>query len=79
LLPAVELFAQQNQSQINVRSAQAFHDRYVFIDRASCYQSGASFKDGGRNAPTTLTQITDAFAPVLATYEDLWDRATVKR
>jgi hypothetical protein len=57
LLPAVELFAQQNQAQITVRSTPGFHDRYIFIDRASCYQSGASFKDGGRIAPTTLTQV----------------------
>jgi hypothetical protein len=53
-------------------------NRYVFVDRLSCYQSGASFKDGAKSAPTTLTQITDAFAPVLKTNEDIWSRAQVE-
>ena len=75
LLPAVELLRKQGGLAIEVRSAFGFHDRYVFVDRVSCYQSGASFKDGAKKAPTTLTQITDAFAAVLATYEDLWNNA----
>ena len=79
LLPAVDTFAQQSKAKIEVRSAPNFHDRYVFVDRTACYQSGASFKDGAKTAPTTLTQITDAFTPVLETYEDLWSRAKVER
>ncbi len=79
LLPAVDLFAKQTQSTIGVRSAPHFHDRYVFIDRNACYQSGASFKDGARSAPTTLTQITDAFTAMLQTYEGLWNTAKVER
>jgi hypothetical protein len=72
LIPAVALIRQQNKLKIEVKSAQNFHDRYVIVDRISCYQSGASFKDGAKKAPTTLTQISDAFAAVHATYEDLW-------
>ena len=79
LLPAVDAFARQSNTLIEVRSAPNFHDRYVFIDRASCYQSGASFKDGAKTAPTTLTQIIDAFAVVLRTYEDIWTQARVER
>jgi hypothetical protein len=79
LLPAVDAFARQSRMTIEVRSAPNFHDRYVFVDKAACYQSGASFKDGAKWAPTTLTEITDAFAPVLKTYEDLWARAKVER
>lgn len=79
LLPAVEVFVQQAGATVEIRSAPHFHDRYVFVDRASCYQSGASFKDGAKSAPTTLTQITDAFAPILNTYEDIWNRAEVER
>ena len=79
LLPAVDTFARQFGTSIGVRSALDFHDRYIFVDRAACYQSGASFKDGAKKAPTTLTQITDAFGPVLQTYEDLWNRANVER
>lgn len=79
LLPAVDAFAQQTGATIEIRSASNFHDRYVFVDRVSCYQSGASFKDGAKSAPTTLTQITDAFVPILKTYEDIWNQAQVKR
>jgi len=79
LLPAVDAFAQQFGSVIEVRSAPNFHDRYVFVDKRACYQSGASFKDGAKSAPTTLTEITDAFAPMLNTYEDMWTRAKVER
>ena len=77
LAPAVELLRQQTGLAIEVRSATGFHDRYVFVDRQSCYQSGASFKDGAKKAPTTLTQIQDAFAGVSSTYEQLWASASV--
>jgi hypothetical protein len=79
LLPAVDAFVQQHKTKVEVRSAPNFHDRYLIVDRTACYQSGASFKDGGKSAPTTLTQITDAFAAMLATYEDLWSRAKIER
>lgn len=76
LLPAVVAFVQQHRASIEVRTSSGFHDRYVLIDGAACYQSGASFKDGGRNAPTTVTQIADAFPAVRDTYEDLWKAGT---
>jgi len=79
LLPAVDAFVRQSGTRLEVRSAPNFHDRYIFVDRMACYQSGASFKDGAKSAPTTLTQITDAFGPVLQTYEDLWNGAHVER
>ena len=72
LLPAVSAYRNQSQQAIEVRSAPGFHDRYVFIDGISCYQSGASFKDGAKTSPTTINQITDAFAAILSTYEDIW-------
>jgi hypothetical protein len=80
LLPAVDLFIKQHDRAVNVRSAtKGLHDRYIFVDQASCYQSGASFKDGAKQAPTTLTQITDAFDAVWKTYDELWSRAKVER
>jgi len=79
LLPAVDAFARQSGMTIEVRSAPNFHDRDVFVDKAAYYQSGAPFKDGAKSAPTTLTEITDAFAPVLKTYEDLWAQAKLER
>jgi hypothetical protein len=78
LVPAATLYGQQSGVTVSVRSAPGFHDRYLFVDRAICYQSGASFKDGARKAPTTLTEINDAFPAVLDIYEGLWSRATVR-
>ena len=75
LLPAAQTFVEQNQAKLEIRSAPNFHDRYVFIDKRECYQSGASFKDGAKKAPTTITQITDAFAAVYQTYQDIWHDA----
>ncbi len=75
LLPAVDAFCKQSKGQIEVRSDPNFHDRYLFIDKQLCFQSGASFKDGAMKNPTTLTQITDAFSSVLQTYETIWNGA----
>lgn len=72
LTSSVQLLRAQTALEIEVRSTQGFHDRYIFVDGATCHQSGASFKDGAKKAATTITQITDAFAAVKTTYEDLW-------
>ena len=77
LVSAAQLIAQQNALTVLVRSSPGLHDRYLFVDGATCYQSGASFKDGAKKSATTLTQITDAFAAVLGTYETLWASATL--
>jgi hypothetical protein len=79
LVPAVEAWATQHGTKIGVRVAAHQHDRYVFIDGKECYQSGASFKDGAKNAPTTLSQIIDAFDAVQQTYETKWSAAKVIR
>ena len=79
LLPAVDAFAQQYNAQISVWSNTGFHDRYVIIDDTSCYQSGASFKDGAKKSPTTLTQISDAFPAIRDTYENLWRTGNQER
>lgn len=79
LIPAVEALAKQSKLNIEIRSAPNFHDRYIFVDKIACYQSGASFKDGAKSAPTTLTQITDAFESMFRTYEELWNRARLER
>jgi hypothetical protein len=75
LLPSVNAYRVQSQQLIEVRSAPGFHDRYIFVDRNSCYQSGASFKDGAKKSPTTVTQITDAFTAMHSTYEYVWRNA----
>lgn len=79
LLPAVEMFVAQYGNKVEVRSAANFHDRYLLINGDSCFQSGASFKDGAKIAPTTITQIMDAAAAVIRTYEDLWKTAAICR
>lgn len=76
LLPAVNLFIRQSGQSVEVRSAASLHDRFVFVDKRACFQSGASFKDGARKSPTTLTQVEDAFPAMRATYEDLWQKGT---
>lgn len=75
LLPSMSAFAAQHPRNIEIRSEPTFHDRYLIVDGLACYQSGASFKDGAKKSPTTLTQITDAFEAVRETYEGLWDKA----
>ena len=51
----------------------------IIVDSDSCFQSGASFKDGAKKSPTILTQITDAFPAIQSTYEKMWDEAKVLR
>jgi len=77
VVAAASAFAEQHGTQIEVRSGSGFHDRWLFIDDARCYQSGASFKDGGRKDSTTLTQNVDGFADLLRIYEGHWQSGTV--
>lgn len=76
LKPAIAAFTAQTGRSVSIRTAPGFHDRYLFVDGLACYQSGASFKDGAKKAPTTLTQITDAFQAVQSTYEQIWAQVT---
>jgi hypothetical protein len=80
LLPAVDQFAQQSGASIEVRKPTTRpHDRYVFIDRAQCYLSSATFQDGGRLSPAILQQVTDTFAELSAIYEAEWANASRER
>lgn len=76
LLSALKPLVQQNKLNVEIRTISGLHDRYFFVDRKACYQSGASFKDGAKKAPTTITQITDVFTAVQAEYEARWAKAT---
>jgi hypothetical protein len=64
---------------VKVRSSAGLHDRFLFIDRTSCYLSGTSFKDGTKNAGTVITQVTDAFKAMWDTYDTLWAAAAKER
>ena len=79
LMPAVQLLRQQMNLAVEVRSADGFHDRYIFVDNQAGYQSGASFKDGAKNSPTTLTQVIDSLKVVLNTYEQIWANAKIEQ
>lgn len=74
---AAEMFTAQYGTAIEVRKSKNMHDRFIFIDRRECYTSGATFKDGAVKSATLITQITDAFSPMLKIYEDTWVAATL--
>ena len=78
LVSAVEVFVEEHKLQVQVRFASDFHDRFVFVDKTSCYLSGASFKDGAKKALTTISQITDGLEAMLQRYEAMWDGAETK-
>ena len=80
LLPAVETFVAESKLQVQVRFVSSgLHDRFVFVDKKRCFQSGASFKDGARKSPTALIQITDIFKKMLQGYEGMWNGAEIER
>jgi hypothetical protein len=79
LLPAVDLFVRQHNHPVEVRSTAGMHDRYLLVDRTSCYQSGASFKDGAKKAGTIMSQVTDAFQAIWDSYDAMWACAKVER
>jgi hypothetical protein len=79
LLPAVEIFIQQDGALIEVRSTSDLHDRYIFIDKNSCYMSGASFKDGAKNAPVAVIQVLDVMAENLSKYENIWNNSNIEK
>lgn len=72
LLPAIDTAITQYGLTVNVRAHDQVHDRYLFIDRAACYHSGASFADGGKSGPTIIAPIL-GFEELLAKYDAMWD------
>jgi hypothetical protein len=79
LLPAVDMFVGQSRRKVSVRSSGDVHERYLFTDRSACYLSGASFKDGPKNAPAVITQIVDAFPAMWSTYDQIWNNSKAER
>jgi len=79
LAASVEAFTKQHGLKIAIRQSATLHDRFVFVDGARCYQSGASFKDGAAKAPSVISQIVDAFDAMKSTYETQWARAEAVR
>jgi len=71
------MFKRENPRKIEVRISHKLHDIFLFVDRNAGYFSGASFKDGAKNAPSLVYQITDLFSLALDGYEQLWNQASV--
>ena len=68
----MNLFKAQHGQTWSVRTTKDLHDRHPLVDGFRCFSSGASFKDGAKNAGTTTMQIVDVFDAVQLVYEDLW-------
>ncbi len=79
LRQALNMFQQQHGTAVELRVVPnpSLHDRHLVIDRRDAYQSGASFKDGARNAPTSINQIADVAADLIRAHEANWAAARV--
>ncbi|MFE0500335.1 hypothetical protein ACFW0P_06065 [Lysobacter soli] len=77
LTPALELYRQQTGITIEARVLpdRSLHDRHLIVDGRDLYHSGASFKDGARNAPTSINQIVDAATEIIAHHQARWATA----
>jgi len=70
-------FQQQYNRQVEVRQTNDIHDRLVFVNKQTCYLSGASIKDAAKKAPTYLAPLSaDLVQDKLAVYEAIWASAT---
>jgi hypothetical protein len=78
LLPALEPAARQYGLQVQLRTHDEVHDRFLFVDAAACYHFGASFADGGKTGPTTIIPLAD-FAEIQAKYEAMWNGGVALR
>jgi hypothetical protein len=76
---SLKLYRQQHGRTVDLRvlADKSLHDRHLVIDGRDVYQSGASFKDGAKNAPTSINQIVDVAAEMIATLEARWAKARV--
>ena len=76
---SLKLYRQQHGTNVELRVLpdRSLHDRHLMIDRQEVYQSGASFKDGAKNAPTSINQIVDVANEMIAAHEARWAKARV--
>lgn len=79
LRQSLNLYQQQHgtAADLRVMADRSLHDRHLVIDGRDVYQSGASFKDGARNAPTSINQIVDVAADIIRAHEANWAAARV--
>lgn len=79
LRQSLDLYQQQHgvTAELRVLPNQSMHDRHLVIDNKDVYQSGASFKDGARSAPTSINQIVDVATNIIRAHEAKWTGARV--
>lgn len=79
LRQSLNIFQQQHGTTAELRAVpdRSLHDRHLVIDGRDVYQSGASFKDGARNAPTSINQIVDVATDLIRAHETNWAAALV--
>jgi hypothetical protein len=78
--PLAEAFNKQFGAggQLEIRTSDAFHDRYIFIDDKDYYHFGASLKDlGGRGFMFSRIEEPSVIAAVKKQFDDEWSRAPV--
>ena len=79
LISMASAFRTQHRTRVEIRSHSGHHQRYVFLDGSSGYESGSSFKDGPLTAGATILQQTgDVLANLVSTHETLWQTAKLE-
>jgi hypothetical protein len=63
---------------LEIRGSQAFHDRFLIIDRTDCYHFGASLKDAGKRAfMFSHIEEADIVVALLKKWDDEWNNGSV--
>lgn len=76
LKPAVTKYIAQTNTNVEVRTSKAIHDRVIFLDDSSCWVLGQSIKDAAKSKPTYLAPLaTDAAQLKKQDYETIWNSA----
>ena len=66
---------QQQRGSIEVRRSSKFHDRFIVVDGAACYQLGGSINAGAK--ATVIGRKSDAMRDsIVKEAEDAWSSAT---
>jgi hypothetical protein len=65
----------QQRGNLEVRAAAHFHDRFVILDRAVCYQLGSSINTLGSKATVIDRKSSTVRDAVLSEFDGLWPRA----
>lgn len=77
-LETKKFISQHQHIAIEIRTTKEFHDRFIIIDRTSCYHFGASLKDAGNKA-FMISEIEDSdnISALLDQQGSSWAKATI--